>query len=365
MYLIIFSVLIGIFIGALTNALAIKMLFRPYQPWKIGHKTIPFTPGLIPKRRGEIAAQLGQLVENYLFTVEGLREFITNSGLKAKLYPIIIGKLIEIKEEKIPVSSLAKSIYGESWKVDFQEFLEKKLIDFLREEKIHSITLGQIVNNFNMDIEGYTEKITNRFIDELQTFLHSQQGKLWIESVIRSFFNNKGMLGFFANKLLEGDQLQEKISDYFNQILNHHRTKEAVQMFLLKEWEKQTNKTVGETIDKFYPDLKPTLGRLLGSRIDAIADLKLDVLINPLMEKGWGEKGYNLGFEFIFERLHLIFSYFSIGDVVREEVNKFSLPKLEKMIIDVSRKELKMITYLGGVIGGVIGLLQGMIYHIL
>ena len=43
--------LIGAVIGYFTNYLAVKMLFRPRREIKIGSKTLPFTPGVIPKRK--------------------------------------------------------------------------------------------------------------------------------------------------------------------------------------------------------------------------------------------------------------------------------------------------------------------------
>ncbi len=81
---LILSIVIGAIIGAVTNEFAIRMLFRPYRPWKIGKWQVPFTPGLIPKRREELAVQLGQMVENYLFTAKGLKEFIENADLEEK-----------------------------------------------------------------------------------------------------------------------------------------------------------------------------------------------------------------------------------------------------------------------------------------
>ena len=44
-------IVIGAVIGAATNHLAIKMLFRPYKPYYLFGKQLPFTPGLIPKKK--------------------------------------------------------------------------------------------------------------------------------------------------------------------------------------------------------------------------------------------------------------------------------------------------------------------------
>ena len=51
---------IGAFIGWITNVLAIRLIFWPYEPVKI-----PLTGweiyGVIPKRRRELAATIGEL----------------------------------------------------------------------------------------------------------------------------------------------------------------------------------------------------------------------------------------------------------------------------------------------------------------
>ena len=47
--------LIGAVIGYFTNYLAVKMLFRPRREIKIGSKTLPFTPGVIPKGKPRLA----------------------------------------------------------------------------------------------------------------------------------------------------------------------------------------------------------------------------------------------------------------------------------------------------------------------
>ncbi len=69
---------LGAIIGGYTNHLAIKMLFRPHRPIYIGKFQLPFTPGLIPKRRDELAVQLGKMVVEHLLTPEGIGKKLTN-----------------------------------------------------------------------------------------------------------------------------------------------------------------------------------------------------------------------------------------------------------------------------------------------
>ena len=64
--LVVFMIILGAIIGGVTNMIAIKMLFHPFKPYYIFRFRIPFTPGLIPKRREEIARKLDKLLRNIL-----------------------------------------------------------------------------------------------------------------------------------------------------------------------------------------------------------------------------------------------------------------------------------------------------------
>ena len=47
-----------------------------------------------------------------------------------------------------------------------------------------------------------------------------------------------------------------------------------------------------------------------------------------------------------------------VGELIENRINEMSLPDLEAMILDVSRRELGHITLFGGVLGAVIGVVQ-------
>lgn len=76
---------IGAVIDGYTNHLAIKMLFRPHHPKYIGKFRVPFTPGLIPQRRDELAVQLGKMVVDHLLTPEGIEKKLTNDSFQQEL----------------------------------------------------------------------------------------------------------------------------------------------------------------------------------------------------------------------------------------------------------------------------------------
>lgn len=60
--------LVGAVIGYVTNSIAIRMLFRPLRPWRLFGLRIPFTPGIIPRRREELAHSIARMVSRQLLT---------------------------------------------------------------------------------------------------------------------------------------------------------------------------------------------------------------------------------------------------------------------------------------------------------
>ena len=65
---------VGAIIGYITNDIAIRMLFRPHQAKYICGIHIPFTPGIIPKERGRIAASIGNAISLNLMNKEVLEK---------------------------------------------------------------------------------------------------------------------------------------------------------------------------------------------------------------------------------------------------------------------------------------------------
>lgn len=47
-----------------------------------------------------------------------------------------------------------------------------------------------------------------------------------------------------------------------------------------------------------------------------------------------------------------------LEDIVKEQVDNFPVERLEEMVLSISKREFKMITYLGGLLGGIIGAIQ-------
>ena len=73
---------IGAVIGYFTNYIAVKMLFRPLHPVKIGGKTLPFTPGIIPKGKPRLAKALGKAVGTTLLTENDIKNVLLSESMQ-------------------------------------------------------------------------------------------------------------------------------------------------------------------------------------------------------------------------------------------------------------------------------------------
>lgn len=91
-------VIIGALIGWITNWLAIKMLFHPYQEKRFLFFKIQ---GLIPKRRDEIGKGISKVVEEELISLRELLEKIDVDLIFEKLESMIDQHLNENLEQEI------------------------------------------------------------------------------------------------------------------------------------------------------------------------------------------------------------------------------------------------------------------------
>jgi len=94
--------LVGALIGWITNILAIKLIFRPYQPVII--PVINYRiQGLIPKRRDELALNVGQVIGEELLSLDDLFNRINENGVKDKIINTVIATVSSRLDERIPL----------------------------------------------------------------------------------------------------------------------------------------------------------------------------------------------------------------------------------------------------------------------
>ena len=78
---IVITLVTSAIIGIFTNYIAVKMLFRPYTAKYIGKFHIPFTPGIVPRRKGALAKALGRMVSEMLVRTEDLKNALLSDEI--------------------------------------------------------------------------------------------------------------------------------------------------------------------------------------------------------------------------------------------------------------------------------------------
>ncbi len=76
--------LLGAVIGYVTNAIAIRMLFRPLLAKRIFGLRLPLTPGIIPKQRYELAESIGRMVSRELITEEAIKGQLATESFRSR-----------------------------------------------------------------------------------------------------------------------------------------------------------------------------------------------------------------------------------------------------------------------------------------
>jgi uncharacterized membrane protein YheB (UPF0754 family) len=97
-------VFIGGFIGWVTNKIAIKMLFRPIKPIRLGFMTLQ---GVLPKRKTQIAVSIGETVEAQFVNKEELLQSLLDEQTKQSILSSIQRILVAKIKEVVPSMMLA------------------------------------------------------------------------------------------------------------------------------------------------------------------------------------------------------------------------------------------------------------------
>ncbi|MGE5612834.1 MAG: DUF445 domain-containing protein [Bacillota bacterium] len=110
---VIISPLVGGLIGLVTNGIAIRMLFRPLNPVYIGKFRLPFTPGLIPKERPNLAKAIGDVISRDLLDEDTLRNTLLSDTMKNQIFAKIDEIAARYGETGDTVETLIKKYVSE------------------------------------------------------------------------------------------------------------------------------------------------------------------------------------------------------------------------------------------------------------
>lgn len=285
---------IGAAIGYFTNYIAVKMMFRPLHPVKIGSRSLPFTPGIIPRGKSRLAKAIGEAVGENLLTEESFAETLLSPAI--------------------------------------EKHLKEKIRLFLYENRKNEKTLKEWILEY-LDKSAYEaafDYVTNIAADQLvKKMLEMELGDIIANEAARAVRERirGGIMSFMVTDGLV-DSLRVSIS-------------QGVQVYLEEHAEELLTPKVEE-------ECRAAMDTAVGTLVGRIDDCGL-----PLDEILW-----NAYETLVRKKLEAALRRLDISKMVEKKINEMDVEEVETLVLSVMQKELNAIVSLGAVIGFFLGLLN-------
>ena len=392
----------GLIIGYFTNDLAIKMLFRPYRPYRVLGRQLPFTPGLIPQNQPRLAKQVSKTIMGSLLTPEELRN-LARRLLQLDRIQEAIRWILNIALERLGdpeqqqqtsqvLSRILEDLFRESlprllrvWtrREDFLEGQIEQLFDqILLDIKLSKEQAGQLSTWILEQAlppkilrQGLVDFLTDRNISAVDDeFRQRSTGSYWW--FVANFIGAKGALERLRSYCLEEPETADRVLERLLQGVGaNQRLTELIQNLSLQNLPpgavQQLRQGLKQGIQDYLRTEGPWLLENLGESIDweNIATLILGRLRNSkVLQESIDQLSYDLAriLERYLDRdleslMTQVIPILNLDQVIIDKVKATSPMDLEKAIQQIVKKELQAIVNLGAVLGFIVGCMQAVL----
>ena len=370
--LILFLAGVGAIVGAATNYMAIKMLFRPYKPIYFMRWRLPLTPGLIPKRRDVLAVQLGKTVSDYLLTPDTIKKKFLSEEVRKNVLQFAQTKVEQeiflndktLKDwiELAGFGHLPQTVEGKIDVILFNQFESMK----------HTLSTKKIRELLPEDLAGVLDKKIPEAIEQIlkkgEDYFLSPEGSETIKNMVDDFLSSKGSIGGMIQMFVgDSTSLVGKVQRELVKFLQAPGTSALLTRIFAAEWEKIKDRPAMDFMQDVNFDTIVTDIQKYAKRELAI-DERLNKTIHDYWPQGndWAKndmlpKILDKVFKEAEGKIEDVLKRLNLAEVVREQVDSFPIAKLEELVLGIISRELRLITWLGGIIGGLVGLVQAVI----
>ncbi len=287
---------LGGIIGAFTNYIAIKMMFRPYKEKRIFGFVVPFTPGIIPKRQNDLASAIGRVVSDNLVDVDGISKMLLSDET--------IGKL------------------------------ESKIDEMFRTLQRNEDSLRTFFSNYAGEerVENLIKRVNVNLVSKIDGIVSDEKIGQTIAASAMSAFDERigdGFMGMITKNAL-ADIVKDKITPKLANLINDVMRGDGRKMIL---------SIVDDEINRFA-------NGSVASWTASVSDEKIESLKNDVVRL-YSEK--------VKSELPRLLRTIDISKIVEDKIQSMDMPMVEKLVLDVANNELYMLVWLGGLLGAVIG----------
>ncbi|MEA4804941.1 DUF445 domain-containing protein [Acetobacterium wieringae] len=289
--------LLGGIIGLITNGIAIRMLFRPLNAIKVFGLTLPFTPGLIPKEKPRIAKSLGDVVANNLLNEDVIKNGLLSPEMDDKITIAVNGLIAKKSTSDETLRELFYSFSGTERGALIITDVTNKVVGFSYERMV-KMELGPLLSEI-----AVTEIVSNL------------QGSMFAMLI------NENLISSAKVKMAE--IIERMVVEKGESILDNIFEKES------------TNLLDKRLCDLYleYEDRIPEFVAWVISTYHQLIDKNIGVLIHAL----------------------------DLSKLVEDQINGYDVLTFEKMLLEIMRKELNAIVWLGGLLGCIMGLVMSFV----
>ncbi len=292
---------VGAVIGYITNDIAIRMLFRPHHAKYILGMRVPFTPGIIPKEKTRIAAAIGKAVSENLMNREVLEKSLLSDDMLAKMIDAI--------------DVFVTTQQGN------EETIEQFAAHYLSDEDIAAMRSNVT--------DGIVKLITGKLQD---TSMGDNIAHMATEHAMEKTRNS--LAGRFGAEMLVqavAQPIEKILAKHINEILQNN----SAQMVesLVKD---QSAQLMGMTMSQLTTGRDEQISQIKGGIINAYRVI-------------------------ITEHLPRILQDIDISTIIEQRINEMDMDEAEAIILDVMKKELRAIVWLGALLGSIMGTLNAIL----
>ncbi len=156
----------GLIVGYLTNFIALKMIFEPEEPLKIGPVTFQ---GLLMKRQREVSREFGKVLSSRLFTMRNIFDNIIYGKATEKIVDLVESHINHVIDK---TAGLNRAIIQIATGTKTYRNIKQMVIDTFRQELPQSITEVFDYAENALDIEHtVADKMSNLPADEFLGFM--------------------------------------------------------------------------------------------------------------------------------------------------------------------------------------------------
>lgn len=290
--------IVGALIGAVTNGIALRMLFRPLYPIYLGKWKLPFTPGLIPKERGRLASAVGEAISSNLMNHEVLENTLLSEEMLQKLSAAIDGYFRRQSENQVAVREYLYGVFSED------------------------------------DTENAVGSVREEVAGVIHKYLSNPEIGEKVSKMIMVHVMDKVKDGLFG--AIGADRFVKMLADPAERLLAKH-----------------INETLSSGSEQMIWDIVETESeRFLDMRMCDVFDgreqIKEDIKAGLI-------SSYR---KLVSSQMPRILAAVDIKTMVEKRINEMDIRELEQMVIGIMKKELGAIVWLGGLLGFLMGFLN-------